>query len=70
MPAPESSHAIRVAMDEALKCILRFDDLADLARKRSAVGGDVDFMRDDAPFSYDWNDYNEMKKNVLARLSK
>lgn len=58
------------AADEALKGILRFDDLADLARKRSAVGGDVDFMRDDAPFSCDWNDYNEMKKNVLARLSK
>lgn len=56
------------AADEALKKVLRYTDMADLAAKRSAVGKEVDLDRAEPPISRDWNDYNALKAEILKQL--
>ncbi|MBO5248010.1 MAG: DUF4091 domain-containing protein [Clostridia bacterium] len=56
------------AADNALKKVLRIETLADLATSRNIVGKAVDKDNPAAPFSKDWNDYNNMKREILNQL--
>jgi len=56
------------AADEALKKVIRYTDMADLSAKRSAVGKEVDFERADPPVSRNWNDYDQLKREILKQL--